>query len=703
MRSAAFGALLMGLAALSAWPAKAPFTFDAMMRLVRVDDPQLSPDGKLVAFTAQTVDMPGNTKPTQIYMVSSAGGVPIKVTSEGSMNTRPRWSPDSRRLFFISNRAAPGIAPGLSEVWSENADGTDVRLMTSLPTGADGVTVSPDGALILFTSDVYPACEAPKSKPGVDYDVTCNKSNHDRDISSKMNARTYTSLLYRHWTQYEGHTRRHLLIETLNNTFKVRDLTPGNRDAPPFSLGGPDDYGFSPDSVQIAYIANTDPDLATSTNSDIYVVDAAGGEARKLTQNLGADEGPVFSPDGRSIAYRTQLKPGFESDQWRLAVLDVATGSTHTVADSLDRWVQEYTWSSDSKRIFFTVADHGTVPLMMVAAAGGDVTTIAEGPTSVGSMQFSHDDRIMVYLEQSGSAPAEIKMATFRGGAGLLLTRLNDGIMSDYELTPLEKFDTDGADGAKIQSFMVKPPDFNPEKRYPVLFLIHGGPQGDWGESWSYRWNPQVFAAAGYVVVMPNPHGSVGYGQAFTNAVSGDWGGRAYGDIMAVADNVATLPYVDKDRMVAAGGSYGGYMIDWILGHTSRFKALVSHAGVFDLRSEAGTTDELWFVKWEFKGFPWENPADYEKWSPNLFVANFRTPTLVTQGEIDYRVPLGQSQELFTALQERHIPSKLVLFPDEGHWILKPQNSRYWYSSVISWLAKYTGLPAQPATAKATN
>jgi dipeptidyl aminopeptidase/acylaminoacyl peptidase len=275
---------------------------------------------------------------------------------------------------------------------------------------------------------------------------------------------------------------------------------------------------------------------------------------------------------------------------------------------------------------------------------------------------------------------------------------LNDSFFNDYELTPLDKIQSDGADGSKIESFIVKPPAFDPAQKYPVLILIHGGPQGEWGEQWSYRWNPQVFAAAGYVVVMPNPHGSVGYGQSFTDAVSGDWGGRAFNDIMAVCDNVSTLPYVDKDHMAAAGASYGGYMIDWILGHTDRFKALVSHAGVYDLRSEAGTTDELWFVKWEFKGFPWQNATNYDRWSPNAYVGSFRTPTLVTQGEIDYRVPIGQSQELFTALQENKIPSKLVLFPDEGHWILKPQNSQYWYSMVIDWINHYT----KPAPVKAT-
>jgi dipeptidyl aminopeptidase/acylaminoacyl peptidase len=696
MRSAALGALLFGLVASSS--AKAPFTFDVMMRLVRVDDPQLSPDGKLVAFTAQTVDMAANTKPTQIYVVPSEGGAPVQVTSEGSLNARPRWAPNSKRIFFISNRPSASAPAGVTQAWSANLDGSDAAIVTALATGVDGIALSPDGKLMLFTSDVYPACNAPNAKPGAPYDPACNKAEQAKDLASKMGARTYSSLLYRHWTQYQSRTRRHLMIQTLNNAFAVRDLTPGERDTPPFSLGGPDGYAFSPDSMQIAYVANIDPDPATSTNSDLFLIDVAGGDVRKLTANPGADEGPVFAPDGKSIAYRTQLHSGFESDQWRLAVIDLATGATHDVADQLDFWVEEYTWSSDSKRIFFTVEDHGTSPLLMAPAAGGDIRTITEGLTSVGAMHFSRDDRMMIYMEQSGSAPPEIKMATSRGGNGVQLTHMNDPIISGFELTPLERLDTDGADGAKVQSFIVKPPGFDAHQKYPVLFLIHGGPQGAWGESWSYRWNAQVFAAAGYVVVMPNPHGSTGYGQSFTNAVSGDWGGRAYHDIMAVADNVATLPYVDKERMAAAGGSYGGYMIDWILGHTTRFKALVSHAGVFDLRSAAGTTDELWFVKWEFKGFPWENGSNYDRWSPSLFAGSFKTPTLVTQGELDYRVPVGQSQELFTALQERNIPSKLALFPDEGHWILKPQNSRYWYSTVIDWLDKYAK-PSAPAVA----
>jgi dipeptidyl aminopeptidase/acylaminoacyl peptidase len=662
---------------------KAPFTFDAMMKLARISEPQLSPDGSLVAFVAQTVDLPNNAKIAHIYVVPVAGGTPRRLTNDGKSNTRPRWSPDSKRIFFVSDRS------NSSQVWSMNADGSDPRPVTNLPTEADGETISPDGKSMLFISDVYPGCAPVDAKPGVNYDAGCSKAALDREAASKMKARVFTGLLYRHWTQYQGSRRRHILIQTLADGH-VRDLTPGPREAPPFSLEGNEAYVFSPDSMSVTYVANLDPDPSTSTNSDLFTVPVAGGEPQRLTTNPGADEQPVYSPDGKLLAYRTQLRSGYESDQWRLAVLDLTSGRMNTLTSGLDRWVENYTWSPDSTRIFFTVDDHGTSPILMIPAAGGPIRTIAQGPSTLGDMQFTTDGKTMIYSDQSGSYPVEIKAAQSSGGAGVGLTHLNDNLLSQYQLTPLENIFVPGGQNDKIESFIVKPPGFDPAKKYPVLFAIHGGPQGAWGESWTYRWNAQVFAAAGYVVVMPNPHGSTGYGQSFTDAVNLDWGGRPYEDIMATVDYVSNLPYIDKDRMVAAGGSYGGYMIDWILGHTDRFKALVSHAGVYDLRSEAGTTEELWFPKWEFGGFPWDNPDLYDKWSPCKYVKNFKTPTLVTQGELDYRVPLGQSEELFTALQENRIPSKLIQFPDEGHWILKPQNSQFWYQNVIDWLNEYT-------------
>ncbi|MBV9267514.1 MAG: S9 family peptidase [Acidobacteriaceae bacterium] len=686
LRALLFAVVLVQGAAL----AKSPFTFDAMMQITRIDEPQLSPDGKMVAFTAATVDMPNNTKLTQVYVVPVNGGAPQKLTAEGGSNTRPRWSPDSKRIFFVSDRKNG------KQIWSMNADGTDQKQVTTVATEADGELVSPDGKLIVFTSSVYPSCAPADSKPGVAFDASCNQAKLNEETASKMHAREYTALLYRHWTTYEGKRRQHFLVQPADGSGNIRDLTPGELDVPPFSLEAPEAYVFSPDSSQLAYVANTDSNLANSTNSDIFTVPVQGGDAKRITTNPGADEGPLYSPDGRYLAYRTQVRAGYESDQWRLAVLDLTSGKMNTITDSLDRWVESYTWSPDGKRIFFTIDDHGTNPLLMMPAEGGPIRTIAQGPTSISNVQFVPDGKTMIYADQSGSHPVELYRAMSTDHQGVALTHLNDNVLNTFQLTSLETVSVDSSEGAKIESFVVKPPDFNPANKYPVLFLIHGGPEGDWGESWTYRWNSQVFAAAGYLVVMPNPRGSIGYGQAFTDAVNGDWGGKPYDDILATVEYVSTMPYADKDRMVAAGGSYGGYMVDWILGHTDRFRALVAHAGVYDLRSEFGTTEELWFPKWEFGGFPWENPEQYDKWSPSNYVKNFKTPTLVTHGELDYRVPIGQAQQLFTALQEMEIPSKLVQFPDEGHWILKPQNSQVWYSTVIEWLNRYTSPVASP-------
>ena len=353
---------------------------------------------------------------------------------------------------------------------------------------------------------------------------------------------------------------------------------------------------------------NVDPDPATSTNSDIYVVPIDGGDVKKITTGPGADNTPLYSPDGKFLAFRSQARGGYESDRWRLMELDRATGRATSLTENLDRWVGSVTWSPDSTRIFFTVEDRGRTGLQMIQATGGGSRNIIAGASTLDDVQFTSDGRTMIYTEVSGSHPTEIYRATSNGGTGVALTHLNDAVLANAALTPLEEMFADSSDKTRVHAFIVKPPDFSPTKKYPVLFLIHGGPQGSWGESWTYRWNAQVFAGAGYLVVMPNPRGSTGYGQKYTEEISGDWGGKAYDDIMAVVDSVAALPYVDPARMAAAGGSYGGYMIDWMLGHTDRFKAFVTHDGVFDLRSMAAETEELWFVQWEFKGMPWDNP-----------------------------------------------------------------------------------------------
>jgi dipeptidyl aminopeptidase/acylaminoacyl peptidase len=663
--------LVLSAAAVSAQ--KQPFTVETMLKLSRISEPALSPNGQQVAFTVQTVDVQSNTKPTQIYVVPVSGGTPSQLTREGSSNGRARWSPDSRQIYFVSDRG------GSSQVWVMNADGSSPRQITRLSSEASGILITPDGSKILFLSSVYPECAA---------DDACNFRRIDEAAKSKVKARVYTSLLYRHWNQWADLRRQHLMVINTDGS-ELKDLTPGPHNVPPFSLGGPDDYAISPDSREVAFTMNVDPDQASSTNSDVYVTSIDGGEIRKITAGPGADNAPLYSPDGKVLTFRSQARAGFEADRWRLMALDRASGRTTNLTEGLDRWVGSYTWSPDSTRLFFTVEDRGRTGLQMIQATGGGSRNIIAGAASLDDVQFTSDGRTMIYTEMSGSRPVEIYRATSSGGAGVALTHLNDALLSAAQMTPLEELWADSTDRTRVHAFIAKPPNFDESRRYPVMFLIHGGPQGAWGETWSYRWNPQVFASAGYVVVMPNPRGSTGYGQRFLDEITGDWGGKVYDDLMAVLDQAVKLPYVDANRMVAAGGSYGGYMVNWLLGHSDRFKAMISHAGVFDLRSMAAETEELWFVRWEFQGMPWDNPEMYSKWSPSYFVKEFKTPTLVIHGELDYRVPVGQGLQLFTALQTQRVPSKLLLFPDEGHWVLKPQNTVLWYSQFIGWMDEW--------------
>ncbi len=671
LRRLALAGLLLCVPAL--WAQKKMLDAEAIWKIQRIQEPALSPDGKTIAFVVRKFDASANTSTRHIYTVSMDGGTPKAITTEGTINERPKWTPDAKEIVFVSNRS------GTSQIWRMAADGSGAKAVTKITTEAAGHLVSPDGKNVVFQSAVYPDCP----------DDACNKAKSDEEAKSKVKARSYTSLLYRHWTEFQGKRRNHLFVVPLEGG-TAKDLTPGPRDVPPFSLGGPDDYAISPDGSELCFVMNADENLAMSTNSDLYVVPMAGGEAKRITtMNPAADSGPAYSPDGKYLAYRTQTRAGYESDKWRLVVMERSSGTATILTETLDRWVESFTWSPDSKRIFFTIADRGRQTLQMMPATGGGASTVIAGASTIDDVQITPDGKTIVYTEHSAARPVEIFKANPRS-VPQAMTGLNDALLGQYTIATPEEIYVDGAERAKVHSFIVKPAGFDPKQKYPVLFLIHGGPQGAWGHSWSYRWNPQVFANAGFVVVMPNPRGSIGYGQAFTDGINEDWGGKVVEDLMAVVDKIESEAWADKERFAAAGGSYGGYMVNWLLGHTNRFKAFVSHAGVYDLRSMAGETEELWFVNWEFKGLPWDNPDVYAKWSPSYFARDFKTPTLVIHGELDYRVPVGQGMQLFTALQMNKVPSKLLLFPDEGHWILKPQNSLLWYQSFIDWVTEFT-------------
>ena len=472
-----------------------------------------------------------------------------------------------------------------------------------------------------------------------------------------------------------------------------RDLTAEvNYDVPPDERGGPADIAFSPDSKELCFVAVTDKVEAISTNGDLFVVPAAGGEAKRITSNPGFDGGPAYSPDGQWIAYRSQARAGYEADHWRLMLFDRKSGAHTQIAAGFDRNPEELKWSPDSKTIYFGAENETLMPLYAAAARTGaePKKIIAEGFNS--EVSVSGDGKTIVFTRSSLTMPAEIFAAGSDGSGVRQLTHQNDALLATLEMNAPETFWFEGAGGTKVQAMLIRPPKFDAAKKYPVLVLLHGGPQTMWGNSWGYRWNPQVFIAPGYVTLMINRRGSTGYGQKFTDEITGDWGGKAYEDVMKGVDvALAKYSFIDGTRMAAAGGSYGGYMADWIATHSGRFKAIISHAGVYD-KVSMYATEELWFEEHDMQGTPWGNPEGYRKWAPVTYageLGKFKTPTLVIAGEMDYRVPYTQSLELFSALQRQEVPSKLVVFPDEGHWVLKPQNSQFWYKTFLDWLGTY--------------
>lgn len=464
-------------------------------------------------------------------------------------------------------------------------------------------------------------------------------------------------------------------------------------DVPPDERGDANDFSFSPDSRELCFTAVTDRPEAISTNGDLFIVPAAGGEPKRITTNPGFDGHPVYSPDGRFIAYHSQKAAEYESDRWRLLLYDRASGKHIALTESFDRSVDEIVWSADSRRIYFTAENEGEKPLFEIAASAGSVPSQILKETYNEDFSISADGATLAFLRSSLTMPAEIFTAHADGSSTEQLSHHNAARLSALDMNSPESFWFEGAGGTRVEGMLIRPPQFDAAKKYPMLLLIHGGPQSLWTDSWGYRWNEELFAAPGYVAVMINPRGSTGYGQKFTDEVTDDWGGKVYEDLMKGTDYVlAKYPFVDAKRVAAAGGSYGGYMVDWIATHTGRFKALISHAGVYDKPGMYGATEELWFEEHDMQGTPWTNPESYHKWSPSTYagdLSKYKTPTLVICGELDYRVPYTQSLEFFTAMQRQSVPSKLIVYPDEGHWILKPQNSRLWYKSFSDWLAAY--------------
>ena len=695
-------------------------TFDGMLAMKRLGETAVSPDGKWLVYAVTTMSLEENKGTREIFIQPIAGGEAKKLATTRPGDLGVQFSADGKHILFLSSRQ------GTQQVWTASFDAatgtaSDEARLTSISTEADNALWAPDGHSVIFTSSVYPDCPAITTTDQSSGD----KCNLDRDAAaatSKVKAQIWDHLLYRHWNHYTGEKRSHLFLVAVESG-AMRDLTPNDpHDVPPFSIGGDGGFSISPDSKELAFTENLDEVPAESTNADIFTLDLTNPAAKpvKISTAKGGDFNPAYSPDGKYIAWRSQERNGYESDLFRLMLYDRATKQTKNLLPKFENWVDEIAWAPDSKKIYFISGVAGENPIF-AASLDGSVQTINEQ----GSFSDLHPlpDNTTIFATRnavdlpneviSTSAPvtnsgskAPFKIPSIEGSfvvesetvsTANNVTNLNTTLRMHLDESPLEKFWFTAKDGTKLQGFLIKPPAFDASKKYPVKFLIHGGPQGAWGDDWSYRWNAELFAANGYVVVMINPRGSTGYGQAIVDGVNGDWGGKPFTDLMTGLDYAEQhFSFIDKSRECALGASYGGYMANWVLGHTDRFKCIVTHDGMFNPESAFGSTEELWFNEWEFKGHPWdyydkpdsENP--FHKWAPMRSAKNFKTPTLVIHGQLDYRLDVSEGFQLFTTLQLMHVPSKMLYFPDEGHWVLKPQNSQLWWKTVNAWVDQWT-------------
>lgn len=675
---AAYVSILVLFGFLNAYADKHSLSFEDFIQIKRISDPQVSPKGDLIVFVLTEMDLEKNASNSDLWIVPTEGGEPWRLTSSPQEDSHPRWSPDGEKIAFVSTRS------GSPQIWMIEPHGGEASQLSTISTGASGVIWSPSGKHLGFTSSVFPECP----------DDECNKAKMEKKEKSDVKAKIFDELLYRHWNAWRDGLRSHVFIIPAEGG-EAKDVTPGDYDTPPISLGGHKDYVFSPDGEEICFVRNEDPELKMSlgTNNDLFTCPVTGGEPVKITSNNANDNSAHYSPDGKYIAYRAMVRAGFEADKYSLILYERQTKKKINLTDSLDRSVDEILWCPDSQSIFFTFEEKGRNVLARISLNESTIERLLEDHT-FGSVQLSPEGRTVYFLKQAMHQPSEIYSYDLKEKKLNPFTHINDELLSGIEMNATEEFWLDGAGGDKVHGFLLKPPFFNPSAKYPLVMLIHGGPQGAWGDDFHFRWNAQMFASPGYVVAMLNFHGSTGYGQDFTDSISGDWGGKPFEDIMLALDYLfSNYGFIDLRKIGAAGASYGGYMIDWIEGQTDRFDCLISHAGVYDLRSMHGATEELWFPEWEFKGPPWENPDMYEKWSPSSYAQNFQTPCMVIHGQLDFRVPVTQGFQFFTALQRLGVPSKMIYFPDECHFILKPKNAQLWWKSVINWLAKYLKEP----------
>lgn len=664
-------ASLILLAVLSQAQLKRAFTIEDLYRVKSVEDPQFSPDGREIAFVVSTSDLKAGTTNSDIFLIDSDGQNLRQLTNSPAVDNHPRWSRDGKTMYFVSARQ------GGNQLWALPLDGGEPRQLTTFSFGTANPVVTPDGRKVVFSAKVFPNCGA---------DEDCNSKNADGLADGPLKAYMSDRLLYRHWVSWKGGTAAHVLVCDLE-TKRATDLTPGQYDSPSFSLSGTG-FCISPDGMELCYVSNHDSVEALSTNRDLWLTPLNGGTGQNITAgNKSCDADPAYSPDGRYIAFRMQKVPGYESDRFRLALYDRTAKARTILTESFDYWIGEIQWAPDSRSIYFTADVKGHTPLYRIDVASEEISTVADLKT-IDAFSLSPDGKTIAVIRRSVGEPRELWTCGVNGKSVRRLTFLNKEVEETVDIRPAEEQWIPSPSGRSIHTFIVKPHNFDPSRKYPLILNIHGGPQQQWTDG--YRGDWQVYPGSGYIVAFPNPHGSTGYGQAFTEAISKDWGGKVYQDVMAIADSLSRIVWIDSSRMGAMGWSYGGYMMMWLEGHTHRFKAIASMMGVYNLKAMHDATEELWFPEWDLGGTPWESSL-YEKWSPNRFVKQFTTPCLVITGERDYRVPYTQSLEFFTDLQRMGVPSRLIVFKNDGHWPSAVKSMPFYYNAHLDWFHKYLG------------